>query len=174
MKRTILAAAFASLLAGGATLGFPSFADASQETEGTIPLPLVKTHAPVSVSAAAQALVNDANRERVTHGRAPLARDAALDRIAFQKAYDMAVRRYFGHTSPDGVTFYDRMRVVHWETAYVAENLAFDRTEPDAHRAFVTSPPHYANLIDPNQRRIGVAVVNVGAGETFFVEEFSQ
>ena len=81
--------------------------------------------------------------------------------------------RYFGHTDPAGITFQDRMRAAHWATPYVAENIAFDRDERHANAAFVNSPGHYANMIDPNERRVGVAVITVGRGETFYVQVFS-
>jgi uncharacterized protein YkwD len=146
---------------------------ASTHVETTVPLALVNPHYPTSVDDEASALADDVNAERAKHGLAPLRRTVALDRFAQAKAVEMAARGYFGHTDPDGVTFQDRMRAWHWPTAYVAENIAFDRDEPHAHAAFVNSPPHYANVIDPRERRFGVAVVTVGEGETFYVEDFS-
>jgi len=65
------------------------------------------------------------------------------------------------------------MRAWHWPTPYVAENIAFDRDEHCANTAFNTSPPHHQNIVDPNERKLGVAVVTVGDGETFYVEDFS-
>jgi uncharacterized protein YkwD len=147
---------------------------ASREVESTVPVALVHAHSPLSVDGDAQALADDVNRERAKRGRAALTRDAALDRFALAKAVDMATHAYFGHTSLEGVTFQDRMSALHWPTSYVGENIAFDRDEPAAHLAFVNSPPHFANLLDPNERRIGVAVVTVGIGETFYVEDFSR
>jgi uncharacterized protein YkwD len=145
----------------------------SRTVETTIALDLVNPHAPVSVGAEAAALAADLNAERARRGQGPLTRDEALDRIALAKGVDMAAQGYFGHTDPAGVTFQDRMRAAHWPTAYVAENIAFDRDEPHAHEAFVNSPGHYANMIDRNERRVGVAAVTVGAGATFYVQVFS-
>lgn len=147
---------------------------ASGVVETTITIALVNTHLPVTIRADADTLASDVNVERAKHGVTALTRDAALDRFALAKATDMAVHGYFGHTSPQGVTFPQRMSAGRWPTAYVGENIAFDRSEPAAHRAFVTSPGHFANLIDANEHRIGVAVVTVGDGETFYVEDFSQ
>ncbi|HEY0615462.1 MAG TPA: CAP domain-containing protein [Candidatus Elarobacter sp.] len=147
---------------------------ASRDIESTITIALVDPHYPAKLDADAQALVADVNAERAKRGLAPLQRDAALDEFAHAKAADMASRGYFGHTSPEGITFQQRMRSAGWPTPYVAENIAFDVSEPAAHAAFVNSPPHYTNLIDPNERRIGVAVVTVGNGETFYVEDFSS
>jgi uncharacterized protein YkwD len=145
----------------------------SRTVETTITIALVNPQRPVSLDADARALAADLNNVRAQRGVPMLTRDAALDRIAYAKAVDMASRGYFGHTDPGGVTFQDRMRAARWPTAYVAENIAFDRDEPHANLAFVNSPAHYSNMIDPNERRLGVAVVTVGHGETFYVQVFS-
>lgn len=148
-------------------------ASASRIVETTIAIALIDPGTPVSVSAEARALTADLNGERVRRGLPALRRDDALDRIAFAKGLDMASRGYFGHTDPSGVTFQDRMRAARWPTKYVAENIAFDRDEAHAHEAFVSSAGHYANMIDARERRVGIAVVTVGAGETFYVQVFS-
>ena len=134
---------------------------------------LVNPHYPVNVVDEAVTLAADVNAARAARGVAPLMRDETLDRFAYAKAVEMAARGYFGHTDPDGITFHDRMTAWHWPTKYAAENIAFDRDEPAAHAAFMNSPPHAQNLLDPNEKRIGVAVVSVGDGETFYVEDFS-
>jgi len=150
-----------------------SIVSASQVVETTISIALVDARTPVTIDSQARSLAADLNVERAKRGVPALARDAALDRIAVAKGVDMAAHGYFGHTDPAGVTFADRMRAAHWATTYVAENIAFDRDEPHANAAFVNSPGHYANMIDPNLRRLGVAVVTVGHGETFYVQVFS-
>jgi uncharacterized protein YkwD len=146
---------------------------ASQDApEAPIAVALVNPH-PHSLAADAQALADGVNVERAKHGLPALQRDAALDRVAYAKAVDMAARGYFGHTDPNGVTFAERMQAWHWPTTYVAENIAFDSNEPRAQLAFVNSPPHYSNQIDPREKSIGVAVITVGRDETFYVEDFS-
>jgi uncharacterized protein YkwD len=173
--RLSLVAATAIVLAPFAGAASPApLVSASGVVETTISLALVNTHRPVSIGVDADTLAGDVNAERAKRGVAALTRDASLDEFALAKATDMALQGYFGHTSPAGVTFAQRMSAGRWPTAYVGENIAFDRDEPAAHRAFVASPGHYANLIDANERRFGVAVVTVGHGETFYVEDFSQ
>jgi uncharacterized protein YkwD len=152
-------------------VAFPWAGAWAQPSESAISIAFVDSHAPVTLPAQANALAGDLNAERAKHGLPTLVRDATLDRFAYAKAVDMAARGYFGHTDPDGVTFQDRVRAWNLQT-YAAENIAFDRNERAAHAAFVKSPPHFANLVDPNSRRVGVAVVTVGPGETFYVEDF--
>jgi uncharacterized protein YkwD len=151
----------------------PTSISASQVTEETIPIAFVNAHRPAPIAFETRMLTFDLNVERAKRGVPALTRDADLDRIAYAKGVDMAAHSYFGHTDPAGITFQDRMRAAHWTTEYVAENIAFDRNEKAANLAFVNSPGHYANMIDPNERRVGIAVITVGRGETFYVQVFS-
>jgi uncharacterized protein YkwD len=151
----------------------PALVSSSRVEENTIVIALVNPRRLAGLDGETRTLSADLNSERAKRGVPALTRDAGLDRIAYAKAVDMAVHGYFGHTDPSGVTFQDRMRAARWPTTYVAENIAFDRDEPHAHEAFVNSPGHYANMIDPNLRRLGVAVVTAGNDETFYVQVFS-
>jgi uncharacterized protein YkwD len=63
------------------------------------------------------------NRERLLKGLSPLERDAALSRIAQQRAQDMTDRHYYNHQSPDGLYFYDLIRQANHQVAYACENL---------------------------------------------------
>ncbi|HEX3467468.1 MAG TPA: CAP domain-containing protein [Candidatus Elarobacter sp.] len=149
------------------------FVSASQDWgERPIAIALVNPHPHADPTAAAE-LADGVNAERAKRGLPPLVRDAALDKVAYAKAVDMAARGYFGHTDPNGVTFAERMQAWHWPTVYVAENIAFDSSEQHAQTAFVNSPEHYSNQVDPHEREIGVAVITVGRDETFYVEDFS-
>jgi uncharacterized protein YkwD len=134
---------------------------------------LVNTHYPQTLADEARALHQHVNAERAKHGLSALVRDESLDRFAYAKAVEMAARGYFGHTSPDGITFEDRLRAWKWSNIYAAENIAFDRDEPRAHAAFMNSPPHARNVLDGKLAKVGIAVVNVGDGETFYVEDFT-
>jgi|GEM_PF-829942 len=159
-----------------ATIGAapPALVRDSQTREVPITISFVNPHYPQGAADEARALTADVNAERVKRGLTPLVIDQALSRFAYAKASEMASRGYFGHTDPDGITFQDRLQAWHWPTPYAAENIAFDRDEIHAHAAFMNSPGHAANVLDPHERRVGVAVVTVGAHETFYVEDFSS
>jgi uncharacterized protein YkwD len=141
--------------------------------EVAIAIPLSNPQYPVIVSDEASTLVADVNAEREKNGIPPLVRDETLDRFAYAKAVEMAARGYFGHTDPNGITFQDRLKTWRWPTTYAAENIAFDWDEARAHSAFMNSPAHAQNVLDKNERKIGVAVVTVGRHATFYVEDFS-
>jgi uncharacterized protein YkwD len=82
----------------------------------------------------------------------------------------MVAHGYFGHDSADGTSFmnriaryYPRGNHAHWS---VGENLlwASPRTSAAAAlRAWIKSPPHLHNLLDPRWREIGVSAVHVAS-----------
>jgi uncharacterized protein YkwD len=167
---TLSLLAFAPSLVQPAT---PRLVSNSHVEEAPITIALVNPHYPANAADEANALFADINAERSKHGVPELSRDETLDRFAYAKAVEMAARGYFGHTDPNGISFQDRLRTWRWPTTYAAENIAFDWDETRAHAAFMNSPPHAQNLLDPRERKVGVAVVSVGTHETFYVEDFS-
>lgn len=133
----------------------------------------VHAHAPIELSSEATALFASVNAERARRGLPQLGRDLALEKLALDKARDMATYRYFGHTDLEGVTFEARVHASGIAFQCAAENLAFDQDAEHAHAALMHSAEHRANVLDPQQKRLGVAVITVGDGETFYVEEFA-
>ncbi|MEA2718496.1 MAG: hypothetical protein QOJ39_360 [Candidatus Eremiobacteraeota bacterium] len=142
--------------------------------EECIQLAYIRPHRPQVVSSEARVLFNDVNAARAQRGLPPLVPDEALSQFALQVAQQMAQRRYFGHTDPNGVTFQDRLRAAGLHMRFAAENMAFDQDEAHAHQAFLHSPGHYANIVDMHPHKLGIAVVAAGDGEVFYVEEFAD
>ncbi len=175
MKKIVRSFGFAAVLlaASPPTVQAPMVSAASGIVPGDVAISIafVNPH-PHSLANDAQALADGVNHERAKHGLPALRRTAVLDQVAYAKAVDMAARGYFGHTDPNGVTFSDRMHARHLNV-YASENIAFDTSEASAQTAFVNSPEHYSSQIDPRVQNIGVAVVTVGRGQTFYVEDFS-
>ena len=147
---------------------------ATASDEESIQLAYSRPHQPQVITTEARALFNDVNAARAQRGLPALAEDPSLSRFALQVAEQMAVRHYFGHTDPNGVTFQDRLRAAGYVNRYAAENMAYDQDERSAHQAFLHSPGHYGNIVDTHTRRLGVAVVAAGDGEIFYVEEFAD
>lgn len=101
-------------------------------------------------------LVNDA---RLANKAGILVKDEALTRAAQMKADDMFSKGYFAHTSPQGKTPWVWFEKAGYEYAYAGENLAihFAQAE-DQQRAWMESPTHRKNILNPEYREIGVAV----------------
>ena len=147
---------------------------AATASEDYVQLASIRPHRPHVVAEDARALLRDINATRAQHGLPALAEDRRLSQFALAVAERMAQHHYFGHTDPSGVTYRDRLGSSGLRYTYAGENLAFDRDEPHVHQAFLHSPSHYANIVDPRERRVGTAAVSAGDGEVFYVEEFSD
>jgi uncharacterized protein YkwD len=147
---------------------------ATASEEDCIQIAYIRPHRPMVVASEQRALVNDVNAARAQRGLPPLVEDGSLSHFALQVAEQMAQRHYFGHTDPNGVTFEDRLRASGMRFRFAAENMAFDCDERAANQAFLRSPGHYENIVDPHPHRLGVAVVAAGDGEVFYVEEFAD
>ena len=119
-----------------------------------------------SIAAIDSGVLSQLNQIRHAHGLVPLALDADLSAAAEQHTRDMVAKGYFAHDSSDGSPFWQRIAHYYPEAAYrywsVGENL-FWRSGPvnaaDGLKAWMASPEHRANILDPKWRQIGVAAV---------------
>jgi uncharacterized protein YkwD len=134
-----------------------------QQTEPLLPPPGVK-HLD-KVEDMVFALTNRARRAK---GLAPLSKDAELTNVARAYSDDMLVRRFFDHTTPDGVPFDERIsnHFRHWVRS-VGENIwgslgyASGNAQKLAQEIFddwMSSPGHRDNLLDPDYTHLGVGV----------------
>lgn len=123
--------------------------------------------------AEARQLVADVNRVRSGQGLPQVSVDPLLSNAALLHARDMARRRFFGHTAPDGTSLPDRLRRIGFRWTVLAENIALDADERHANAALLESAEHRANILDPRVRKIGAAALEVGVGATLYVEDFA-
>lgn len=139
---------------------------------------------------AERALFEAANHERTAQGLAQLRWDNALANAAHEHALLMAQRNTLSHQFPGEPPLQDRARVAGARFTEIAENVAEGPSAVQIHSSWMHSPPHRANLLDPELTAIGIAVVGTaprggagaagagfGGGATgmlFAVEDFSQ
>jgi len=107
------------------------------------------------------------NALRSSKGLAPLVVDAELTSIARQWAGKMAAAGKISHNAnfPAQVT-------QNWKK--LGENVGVGPEVPGLHDAFVRSPGHYANLVDPAFTRIGVGVVRTADGLIYTAHQFME
>ena len=107
------------------------------------------------------------NALRTGLGFAPLTVDPGLTSKARAWAQTMASQNTIWHSKlSDGIT------IPHWRK--LGENVGMGSTVDGLHAAFVKSPLHYANLVDPAFTSIGLGVVRGAGGRLFVSEEFMQ
>jgi hypothetical protein len=119
----------------------------------------------------------DTNQERARLGLEPLQINEKLSQAAIAKAQHMFSEQYWSHSSPDGVQPWSFIKNAGYVYKYAGENLArdFDSTG-EMMVAWMNSPTHKENIINPNFTQIGLAVVNGtlnGFNTTLVVQMFA-
>lgn len=106
-----------------------------------------------------QHIIDLTNNIRERKGLTPINRASKLTTSAQYKSNDMAEGQYFAHTAPDGKNLRYFLNYVAYDFSYAGENLAMGfATAGDVVDAWIKSPTHYANLIDPDFQEIGIGV----------------
>ncbi len=130
----------------------------------------VACDAPDGAAGIRQGIVGWINESRRANGLPSLKVSDALQRSATAHACDMAAKGYFSHTGPGGSTFTRRLKKAGYKFSAANENIAQTQS------ASVDSPAglwrnssgHWANVLDPKVREVGVGVA-VAGGKVYWV-----
>jgi len=120
-------------------------------------------------------LINFVNQSRQAEGLQPLIRSEKLDQAAMLKAQDMINNDYFSHQSPQGITPWYWFLKTGYDYKYAGENLAIGfLNSNEVFDAWYNSPSHKENILNPNYKEIGIAVLdkNFSGGKTTLVVQF--
>jgi Cysteine-rich secretory protein family len=125
---------------------------------------------------AVNALVDGTNQNRLQNNLPALQTNPLLQAAAQDKANDMVANDYFAHTSPSGVTPWYWFEKVGYSFSYAGENLAVNFSDSDdVTNAWMNSPEHRANILNPDYTDIGMATAQGtfdGHPATYVVELF--
>ncbi len=118
-------------------------------------------------------LVNEARRRE---GLAPLAWNPLLEAQATAYACEMIHYGFFSHNNPvTGSSLADRVSEFGYEYWTVGENLAAgQRTPEEVVRAWLESPCHKQNILNPAFTELGVGVRVGGYYGVYWVQEFGR
>lgn len=98
----------------------------------------------------------------------PLSPNGALRAAARGHSQDMAQRNYFEHSTPEGVTPAQRAKNAGYPSGFVGENIAAGQPTPaSVVQAWVDSPGHCVNMMDPRYRVLGVGYFFEDGGDRF-------
>ena len=113
-----------------------------------------------------QAQVADlVNQTRAQYGRSYLRDNLQLDIKAQAWAEHLASANTLAHSNlPDGISY-------QWRS--LAENVGYGGSIPQVHRAYLNSPGHRANILDPRWNYMGTGVAWRG-NRVFTVQVFMQ
>jgi uncharacterized protein YkwD len=115
------------------------------------------------------------NVTRAAHGLRPLVASNELGAAADAHSRELIQAGVFQHESPDGTSFARRVKRFYSATGYArwaaGENLLYSNTALHADaaiNAWLDSPPHRRNLLDPSWREVGVGTMRANSAGGVF------
>lgn len=126
-----------------------------------------------AVSVAEQYLFQAANAERAARGLPTLRWDTALYRAAQGHSQQMAARENISHQYAGEPELASRGKIAGARFSMIAENVAEAQTAVRIHDAWMNSPGHRANLLDPHLDAVGISVRSRN-GQLYAVQDFER
>ncbi|HEX2923181.1 MAG TPA: CAP domain-containing protein [Chloroflexota bacterium] len=119
------------------------------------------------------------NSARVERGLATLQLEPRLMALARQRSADLVTRNYFSHTTPEGTTVFDAMDKESIPYLLAGENLGrcnypLAESAQVVHQAFLKSPDHAENELDPSFNKVGIGMAVAPNGFVYYTELFAQ
>ncbi|GAA5019576.1 hypothetical protein GCM10023258_07330 [Terrabacter aeriphilus] len=140
---------------------------------GAVPTVAATPSADAATVSVQNQVISLVNAQRAKAGCRALVLDARLARAAQAHSIDMAKRRYFSHTTPDGRTFAQRIRAQGYTGSMIGENIAAGQPTPKAVMdAWMKSPGHKANILNCRYRAIGVGAAVGGPYRSYWTQDF--
>src|SRR5262249_989062 len=121
---------------------------------------------------AEQMLYDAVNRERAALGLEQLQWDTALANAARLHTSLLAANDTLSHRFNGEADLQTRLRMAGANFRLVAENVAQAPDVQSLHIAWMNSPPHRANILDPQVNAIGIAIERRGE-QYFATQDFS-
>lgn len=106
-------------------------------------------------------VIEQTNQQRAAQGLEPLVFNTALSQAATAKGNDMFQHQYWAHNSPEGTTPWVFIKGAGYSYQVAGENLARDFEDTKTMvSAWMASPTHKANIMNPRYQEIGIAVID--------------
>lgn len=103
----------------------------------------------------------------------PLQINTKLNASAQGHSEDMERRNFFDHNNPDGKTATERMREAGYTGRTTGENIAVGQDTPkEVVDAWIDSPGHCSNIMNPNFTELGVGFFKTGNKGPWWTQNF--
>ncbi len=113
------------------------------------------------------------NIERAKVGLQPLKTNWEVSRIARYKSQDMINKNYFSHTSPTYGSPFNMMESFGVKFSAAGENIAMGQKTAEAVMiAWMNSPGHKSNILNPTYTEIGVGLAKTANGVCYWTQMF--
>ena len=122
-------------------------------------------------------IVAAVNIVRQMNGLAPLVLNAQLVQMGHIQANAMAQFQTMSHVLPQAAqpTLLDRANYVGYQFLSLGENIAYNFPDTGSvMAAWMNSPGHRANILDPSYTQIGVGIAYDVNGNPYYSQEFGQ
>lgn len=123
--------------------------------------------------AAEQEIFQLLNQARTQQGLPALESNAQLQQAARAHSQLMASRQKLSHQLRDEPVMRERLAMTGFYFDTDGENVGFNQTAEGAHQGFMHSPPHRANILNPDYNTVGIGVVERG-GTIWVTEDFAR
>lgn len=128
---------------------------------------------PTNVSKLESQVATLVNQERAKKGLMMLSANSMLSKVARYKSTDMATKNYFSHTSPTYGSPFKMMENFGVKFSAAGENIAYGQPTAQAvMNAWMNSPGHRSNILNPTYNRIGVGAAKNKNGVIYWTQEF--
>jgi uncharacterized YkwD family protein len=126
-----------------------------------------------NVSSLESQVVTLVNQQRVKQGLQTLKTGSTLSYVARLKSQDMVNKNYFSHTSPTYGSPFAMMEHFGIRFSAAGENIAYGQpTAASVMNAWMNSPGHRANILNPSYTYIGVGAAKNSRGVIYWTQEF--
>lgn len=105
-------------------------------------------------------IVDAMNRERASRGLGPLRLNSKLSLAANDRIEDMFAKRYFAHTSPDGIDPFEWVLHRGYRYRLIGENLAVGYRGTAVVDGWMRSPGHRENILQRGFDEVGIAIAD--------------
>lgn len=117
-------------------------------------------------------LIDLTNQERRKQELQELTVDPLLMKMARDHSANMAKQNIMSHEL-NGVTFQQRLEQSGYKASMAGENIAAGQPTPaDAIAAWMKSPGHRANILNPDFTQIGVGIAQSATGIFYYTQDF--
>jgi uncharacterized protein YkwD len=166
MKLLRLSMAAALAISLPALAGTAASAAPIAETAAPPAAVLAAVAAPADLASARERILAETNAARAAEGLPALTADADLDGIAQACSETQAANGAMAHCD----TYYT-LYPAGWTAA--AENVASGQTVDDVVDAWLASPGHRANILNPALTHLGIGYAVGSDGRTYFTQDFA-
>jgi len=129
----------------------------------------------INVNTIESQVVTLVNKERAKVGLQALKTGSTLSYVARLKSQDMVNKGYFSHTSPTYGSPFNMMEHFGLNFSAAGENIAYGQPTPaTVMNAWMNSPGHRANILNPSFTYIGVGAAKNSVGVIYWTQEFMK